>query len=145
MIHFWGVQQMILYINVSDYNPYVQLLWYWRSIDLPQIMARINSLAICFDQHSTLLKLFFLLSNSTKDDSQARKFTLKVKKNFNLQASTNRSFWQLSNHRSLFGQLKNFLLKETFWFCTTALTPQGGGVHPKNMSGIEMNTKNRLC
>ena len=28
-----------------------------------------------------------------------------------------------------------FSLKESFWFCVTTLTPQGGGEVPKNMSG----------
>ena len=30
---------------------------------------------------------------------------------------------------------KIFNLKETFWFCVTTLTPQGGGEVPKNPSG----------
>ena len=30
---------------------------------------------------------------------------------------------------------KYFTLKESLWFCLTTLTPQGGGVVPKNWSG----------
>lgn len=33
-------------------------------------------------------------------------------------------------------EIREFDLKESFWFCMTSLTPQGGGQVPRNLSGL---------